>query len=954
MNRMVFMRQFEIIKNLNYITMIFYTTKRLKFLKYLCLSVLLSICLFSGETFAWEGMPTPQLHIEGNKLKDPTGKEVLLHGWMQPTASWFSGGGRWYNDPSNWKDTNNVAGFLNFMNEIADLMSDTSPRYGQNHGWYTNFVRMNTDAIGGWTQQAGLLDTSQFDAWINNFIIPYAKHLESRGLYLVLSATGPINTPDNGTHNAGVTEQQRLRTFWSRLANTPGVKSANNIMFELMNEPVDIESSPGNGDWGNHQNKYFEAFTNWVQPIIDDIRNTGAENIIWVPTLEWQGSPYQWDLYPFTGTNIGVACHYYPAYGGVFDNPTAVQDLWDRQYKPAADRWPMIITELFWTPYPDDPWNLVNGSSEGFGNAIKKAMDNQGNVSYIVGFLSDLLDNLNDSRPADCDLSPREGARSFFNWQPTYIEHGPDDGTPKLEIATVTNGNPKQINIFFNHPIENADSIEGFTVKVDSQIVEIDSVVLGDSTNQLTIFLQDSILIENQILLSYNNGNVLSVYDKNLGVIENKLVENLLDGAPPRIISITTNINGDSILIKFNKKMKPLSTVSDFTLNVEYEGNIDIPILGSSYYNEDSTLIALGLTEQVYADYGIDISFTGNNLLSSDGGILPEFSNVPVNIVAKGLQVQILSGKIEADGYSVVLKCSKPLAIAVGQSKYFTLKVNSSTADLREFSVLDSTIRFTLQNNLHFDDSVKVSYTQGNIMATDQGALESFSNFSIENLLSEPEWQDVPARIEAEDYSLQSGTDNESTGDTGGGLNVGWIDTGDWLEYAIENTSSNTIREITFRIASPSNNTGFDFYLNNKKVGAVSIPNTGSWQVWQSITKNISIRPGKHYLKLVATNGGFNVNYIDFKGTATNVDDINNSEFNIFPNPVSTEIIIRSPNLQFNRIEIFDITGNVVYNQLSGFYFEIRLPVSLSNGIYMVRISDGKRYLNKKIIVKNN
>ena len=400
--------------------------------------------------------------------------------------------------------------------------------------------------------------------------------------------------------------------------------------------------------------------------------------------------------------------------------------------------------------------------------------------------------------------------------------------------------------------------------------------------------------------------------------------------------------------------MQPLSTDSDFTLNVEYDENIDISILGSSYYNEDSTLIALGLTEQVYADYGIDLSYTGNSLLSSDDGVLPEFSNIPVNIAAKGLPLQILSGKIEADGYSVVLKCSKPLAIAVGQSKYFTLKVNSSTVDLREFSVLDSTIRFTLQNNLHFDDSVKVSYTQGNIMATDQGVLESFSNFSIENLLSEPEWQDVPARIEAEDYSLQSGTDLESTGDTGGGLNVGWIDTGDWLEYAIENTSSNTIREISFRIASPNNNTGFDYYLNNKKVGSVSIPNTGSWQVWQSITKNISIRPGKHYLKIVATSGGFNVNYIDFKGPATNVDEINYNEFNIFPNPVSTEIIIRSPSLQFNRIEIFDITGNVVYNQLSDFDFEIRLPVSLSNGIYMVRISDGKRYLDKKIIVNND
>ena len=387
-------------------------------------SIIAAIAAFSICAQAYEGMPTPPLHVEGCFLKDPCGNNVLLHGWMQPTASWFNGN-RWYRDPQDWNNTKAVAGFLNFMNIVADLMSDTSPRYGRDHGWYCSFVRVNTDAIGGWTHEQGLVDTSQFDGWINNFLVPYANHLRSVGLYLVLSATGPINTPNNGTRNAGVTEQQRLRTFWQRVADASVVNKIDNIMFELMNEPVDIESAPGNGDWGNHQNKYFSAFTNWIQPIIDTIRNTGAENVIWVPTLEWQGSPYQWVIYPFTGTNIGIACHFYPAYGGVFDNFMAVQVLWDRQYKPAADQWPMIITEMFWTPFPNDPWNLVNGSTAGFGNAIKKAMDNQGNVSYLVGFLSDLIENLGDSLPQECYLSPKQGAQAYFDWLPTYTGSAP-------------------------------------------------------------------------------------------------------------------------------------------------------------------------------------------------------------------------------------------------------------------------------------------------------------------------------------------------------------------------------------------------------------------------------------------------------------------------------------------------------------------------------------------------
>ncbi|MGN6647028.1 MAG: immunoglobulin domain-containing protein, partial [Cytophaga sp.] len=216
-----------------------------------------------------------------------------------------------------------------------------------------------------------------------------------------------------GSHNAGVTEQKRLRTFWSTVANAPGVKNADNIMFELMNEPVDIESSPGNGDWGHGQAKYFLAFRNWIQPVINDIRSTGANNIVWVPTLEWEGSPQQHVQYPFTGTNCGVAVHYYPTYGGCYDNVSCHNNLWNKVYKPAADIWPMIITENFW--FPEDT-GLDAGSTANYGNTLRANMTKEGNVSYMVGFLSDLLDDLTKASPANCNLSSKQGAQAAFEW----------------------------------------------------------------------------------------------------------------------------------------------------------------------------------------------------------------------------------------------------------------------------------------------------------------------------------------------------------------------------------------------------------------------------------------------------------------------------------------------------------------------------------------------------------
>jgi hypothetical protein len=395
---------------------------------------LMVVGFFPVQIFAWQGIPTPMLHVEGRYLKNPDGENVSLRGgWMQPTETWFNGGGKWYSNPTDWTNPSNVAGMLNFLNDAATLMSDISPRYGTNHGWYCTFVRVNTDAIGGWTQESGLVDQAQFNGWIQNFIVPYANHLRSRGLYLILSATGPINTPNNGSNNAGVTEQARLRTFWSTVANAPGVKNADNIMFELMNEPVAIESYPGNGDWGFGSSTYWRALRDWMQPVINDIRNTGANNVIWVPTLGWQGEPQGWVEYPFSGSDVGIAAHYYPAYGGCGDNASCHNSLWNNNYKPATDRWPMIITENFW--FPEDN-GLCHGSTAIYGNTLKANIDAAGNVSYMIGFLGDLLDDLNNALPVNCNLSSKEGAQAAFEWWYQYNGGGctPTSVTPYVQV----------------------------------------------------------------------------------------------------------------------------------------------------------------------------------------------------------------------------------------------------------------------------------------------------------------------------------------------------------------------------------------------------------------------------------------------------------------------------------------------------------------------------------------
>lgn len=372
---------------------------------------------------------TPKLHVSGRFLQDTSDKNVLLHGWMQPTASWFNGEGNRYRDPTDWKDPSSVAGVLDFLRDAATVMSDPSPKYGRDHGWYATFVRVNTDSVGGWTSENGLEDSSEFDAWISDFLVPYVDHLRSRGLYLVLSATGPmvVNVGGDGSRNMGQGTQERMLAFWERVASAPGIKSADNVMFELMNEPVAIETSFGANDWGFGSAPHWEALRDWMQPLVDRIRDTGADNVIWVPTLGWQGEPHGWALHPISGENVGIAAHLYPAYGnGVHDDAARVQGLWNSNYKPAADIKPMIITEMMWIPNaPGGYDDLFNGTTAGFGTAAKNAIDNQGNVSYLIGFLADHLVDLTGTEPEGCALGTHEGSQAYFDWLPSYAADAP-------------------------------------------------------------------------------------------------------------------------------------------------------------------------------------------------------------------------------------------------------------------------------------------------------------------------------------------------------------------------------------------------------------------------------------------------------------------------------------------------------------------------------------------------
>ncbi|NRB65424.1 MAG: carbohydrate-binding protein, partial [Saprospiraceae bacterium] len=144
--------------------------------------------------------------------------------------------------------------------------------------------------------------------------------------------------------------------------------------------------------------------------------------------------------------------------------------------------------------------------------------------------------------------------------------------------------------------------------------------------------------------------------------------------------------------------------------------------------------------------------------------------------------------------------------------------------------------------------------------------------------------QNFPGIIQAEDYDeggegmgyhdltagnfggayRQEDVDIETTGDVEGGFNVGWMDAGEWLSYTLNVTQSGTY-SIGVRAASPNGNGIYQLDIDGQDIsGNVSVPNTGSWQSYTTLTTdNIVLPEGTHVLRFNVVSNGLNINFLE-------------------------------------------------------------------------------------------
>lgn len=209
------------------------------------------------------------------------------------------------------------------------------------------------------------------------------------------------------------------------------------------------------------------------------------------------------------------------------------------------------------------------------------------------------------------------------------------------------------------------------------------------------------------------------------------------------------------------------------------------------------------------------------------------------------------------------------------------------------------------------------------------------------------------------------GVDIESCSDfSSNGFNVGWTNTGEWLQYTI-NVQQSGIYDININLSAPATGGKIILSLDGQFVTPVlDVPATGGWQNWQYLTANdIYLSAGTHKFQTRFFFGGYNFSYLDFVLVATDVDDENNNLFSFtldqnYPNPFNPNTVISYsvPQRSNVKLKVFDVLGNEIATLVNeskdtGKHFVEFDGKDLSSGVYYYKIQIGNYSDIKKMIL---
>ena len=326
----------------------------------------------------------------------------------------------------------------------------------------------------------------------------------------------------------------------------------------------------------------------------------------------------------------------------------------------------------------------------------------------------------------------------------------------------------------------------------------------------------------------------------------------------------------------------------------------------------------------------------------------------------------VSSASTTLDGSAIEITFNKAVDDPSADVGSFLVEIqNVGVRDITQINLKNNdstTVLLTLEEPVEYGDEITVTYTPGNIRSWDGGVLAAFET-EVYNVLNEgPHVHTIPGKIEAEDYYNMYGVQTEASTDINGGFNVRLEDNFSWIQYLVD-VSEEGLYELAYRIAAPSQSGRITLSSSlGGLISAMDLPVTGGWQDWQNVTTTGSLQQGEQTFTLIASRGGFNINWIELI-RQTGIIEIKGEPLTFklkqnYPNPFNpvTNIRYEIPMTEHVLIKVFDLLGQVVAkpvneSKMPGNYICYFDGSGLASGLYFAQMRAGDFIANQKMML---
>jgi len=309
----------------------------------------------------------------------------------------------------------------------------------------------------------------------------------------------------------------------------------------------------------------------------------------------------------------------------------------------------------------------------------------------------------------------------------------------------------------------------------------------------------------------------------------------------------------------------------------------------------------------------------------------------------------------------IYLNCNKFITNSTLRSTGFTCLVNGSNISISSIKLNpdnNSQIIIALSQHISDIDEIKLSYTSGTVSAFDGTLLQNFTELVVKNNL--PVFTKVPGKVEAEAFSFNQGLAVEKTSDAGGGSNIGYTNTGDYLDYRIRVMKSTRylieMRIACFNAAGRVEIQQISTSGTLLNTAQLNVPVTGGWQVWQTVGTNIDLSEGVCTLRIKILQPEFNINWFNITESGVGIEERESHVFSLYPNPACDQLSILIPG-SHNVKKIFtliSVSGIPAKKTEVSDMEELKTIFvgDLPKGMYIVKMEMGNKNYHRKLVIQ--